>query len=224
MHHSGAKCSSERRAREQLGAALRAAAIARGGARASRSASTARSRRFQSFLKASKLWSQSGQVTASPRWRAVVARRRAASARRLTRRPAPRPAGRARPRLGVRSKAAANSVVDRGAERRASSGAPCASRCDRGHAHAVEAAGDDPGERLEVVVDVDREAVRRHAARDVDADRRDLALRGPDARVVRRRRRVARGRRCRRRPRAPRTIACSIVRRYAMTSTIRMIG
>ena len=38
--------------------------------------------------------------------------------------------------------------------------------------------------RLEVVVDVDREAVGRHAARDVDADRRDLALLRPDAGVV----------------------------------------
>ena len=35
-------------------------------------------------------------------------------------------------------------------------------------ANAVEAAGDDPGERLQVVADVDREAVRRHAASDVD--------------------------------------------------------
>ena len=55
----------------------------------------------------------------------------------------------------------------------------------RGHLHAVEPAGDDPRERLEVVLDVDRPAVGGHAARDVDADRRDLAVLHPDAGVVR---------------------------------------
>ena len=52
---------------------------------------------------------------------------------------------------------------------------------DRRHAHAVEPARHDPLERLQVVVDVDREAVRGHAAGDVDADRADLAVLDPDA-------------------------------------------
>ena len=45
----------------------------------------------------------------------------------------------------------------------------------RRHAAVVDSAGHDPLERLEVVVDVDREAVGRDAAAHVHADRRDLA-------------------------------------------------
>src|SRR5437588_9047775 len=55
----------------------------------------------------------------------------------------------------------------------------------RGHPHALESAGDDPLERLQVVLDVDGEPVCGHAASDVYADRRDLALANPDAGVVR---------------------------------------
>src|SRR5579875_3329297 len=54
----------------------------------------------------------------------------------------------------------------------------------RGHPHPLQAAGNDPRERLEVVVDVDGEAVRGDAARDMDADRGDLALPDPHAGVV----------------------------------------
>src|SRR4029450_10661195 len=53
---------------------------------------------------------------------------------------------------------------------------------DGGHPAAVDPAGDDPLERLQVVVDVDREAVRGHSPADVHADRADLAtLRWPTA-------------------------------------------
>ena len=52
---------------------------------------------------------------------------------------------------------------------------------ERGHPHVLDPARHDPLERLEVVVDVDREAVRRHAALHVDADRADLAVVDPDA-------------------------------------------
>src|SRR4029453_10172533 len=53
---------------------------------------------------------------------------------------------------------------------------------DGGHPAAVDPAGDDPLERLQVVVDVDREAVRGHSPADVPADRADLAtLRWPTA-------------------------------------------
>src|SRR6185503_14933553 len=51
-----------------------------------------------------------------------------------------------------------------------------------GHAARLDPAGHDPLERLQVVVDVDREAVRGDAAVDVDADRGDLTPgRRPDA-------------------------------------------
>ncbi len=46
---------------------------------------------------------------------------------------------------------------------------------DGRHAAVLDAAGNDPLERLQVVVHVDREAVRRHAAAHVHADRGDLA-------------------------------------------------
>ena len=45
----------------------------------------------------------------------------------------------------------------------------------RGHRHALDPAGHDPLERLQVVVDVDRQPVRGDAAADVDPDRADLA-------------------------------------------------
>ena len=62
-----------------------------------------------------------------------------------------------------------------------------------------EPAGDHPGERLQVVLDVDREAVRGHAARHVHADRGDLAILGPHAgRAPRARRRSRPGRPARR--------------------------
>ena len=49
----------------------------------------------------------------------------------------------------------------------------------RGHLHVVEAARDDPAERLQVVLDVDREAVRGHTPGDVNPDRGDLAVVDP---------------------------------------------
>src|SRR5215208_3998010 len=55
---------------------------------------------------------------------------------------------------------------------------------DRGHPHAVEAARNDPLERLQVAVDVHGQSVRGHAARDVDPDRADLASLGPDPGVA----------------------------------------
>ena len=54
----------------------------------------------------------------------------------------------------------------------------------RGHLHLGQPAGHDPVERVQVVVDVDREAVRRDAVGDVHADRRDLALADPHADVL----------------------------------------
>ena len=45
----------------------------------------------------------------------------------------------------------------------------------RGHPAALDPAGDDPLERLQVVVDVDRQSVGGDPAADVDADRADLA-------------------------------------------------
>jgi hypothetical protein len=56
---------------------------------------------------------------------------------------------------------------------------------DRGHLDPVEPAGDDVAEWLQVVLDVDGEAVGGYSARDVDADRGDLPLIDPDAGVVR---------------------------------------
>ena len=46
---------------------------------------------------------------------------------------------------------------------------------ERGHPAGLDPAGHDPLERLQVVVDVDREAVGGDPAADVDADRADLA-------------------------------------------------
>ena len=95
-----------------------------------------------------------------------------------------------RPAARARSRSARARRPRRGARRRsvriAASASPPApvSSLHRRHADAVQAARHDPRERLEVVVDVDREAVRRDAARDVHADRGDLALAGPDAGVV----------------------------------------
>ena len=64
----------------------------------------------------------------------------------------------------------------------------------RGHPHVRQPAGDDPVERRQVVVDVDGEAVHRDAARDVDADRGDLAVLDPHAGVVAAASRRGRGR------------------------------
>jgi hypothetical protein len=55
---------------------------------------------------------------------------------------------------------------------------------ERGHPHAVQPARDRPLERPHVVVDVDREAMRRDPALDVHADRGDLALLHPHAGVL----------------------------------------
>src|SRR5207237_467064 len=46
----------------------------------------------------------------------------------------------------------------------------------RSHSHALETARDDPPERLEVVLDVHREAMCGHATGDVNANRGDLAV------------------------------------------------
>src|SRR5262249_3660491 len=51
---------------------------------------------------------------------------------------------------------------------------------ERGHPAALDPAGDDPLERLEVVRDVDGEAVGGDGTVDVDADRADLAIAHPD--------------------------------------------
>ena len=59
---------------------------------------------------------------------------------------------------------------------------------ERRHPGGLDPAGDDPLERLQVVVDVDRDAVGGDAAADVDADRADLAgvaLGGGELRVLR---------------------------------------
>ena len=55
---------------------------------------------------------------------------------------------------------------------------------DRGHRDRRQPAGDHPRERRQVVGDVDREAVRGHPAREVHADRGDLAVLDPHAGVV----------------------------------------
>ena len=54
----------------------------------------------------------------------------------------------------------------------------------RRHLDLRQPAGHDPAERVEVVVDVDREAVRGDAVGDVHADRGDLALADPHADVL----------------------------------------
>jgi very-short-patch-repair endonuclease len=51
----------------------------------------------------------------------------------------------------------------------------------RGHLHSLQPARDDPAKWLQIVLDIDRKAVSRHAARDVDADRGNLPLANPDA-------------------------------------------
>ena len=56
---------------------------------------------------------------------------------------------------------------------------------DRGHGDVGQAAGNHPGERLEVIAGVEGEAVGRHTPGHVDADRGDLAVLDPDARVIR---------------------------------------
>src|SRR5205807_4057220 len=51
----------------------------------------------------------------------------------------------------------------------------------RGHPNPVKPAGHDPRERLQVVLDVDRETVGGHAVGQVDPDRGDLPVLDPHA-------------------------------------------
>ena len=100
---------------------------------------------------------------------------------------APRARRSARSRRGVTSRWRApwaRGSVGHAAAEAAEVGARAALRRDRRHPHALQAAGHDPLERLQVVVDVDREAVGRDPLLDVDADRGDLALPHPHAGVV----------------------------------------
>ena len=91
----------------------------------------------------------------------------------------------------------------------------------RGHLHLRQPAGHDPAERIEVVVDVDREAVARDAVGDVHADRGDLALADPDADVLVAEPRAGLDAGV---GRARSTIERSIVRMYSGTLATCMIG
>ena len=86
--------------------------------------------------------------------------------------------------------------------------------------HLGQPAGHDPGERIEVVVDVDREAVRRHALGDVHAHGRDLALPTHTPTCLWPSFVPA----CRPASASAATSAFSIVRMYSGTLATRMIG